>query len=437
MLNSTEKLINLISKSPNAFFATNSIKDTLFADGFTELKESDSWDIKAGGKYFVTRNNSSIIAFNLPKDLTDYHFQIAASHSDSPCFRVKENSEISVNDKYIKLNTEGYGGMLCSTWFDRPLSVAGRVVVNEDGMLKSVLVDLKEDTLVIPSLAIHMNRKANEEQSYNKQIDMLPLFGDSECKKNDFTKAIAKKISVKPEDIISTELYIYNNQTPSVWGSNKEFISAPRLDDLECAFASLEGFIGSVPKKCINVYACFDNEEVGSLTKQGASSTFLRDTLRRVNNCLNKSKEEYYIALSKSFMLSCDNAHAVHPNHPEKTDQNNCTYINEGIVIKNHSGQKYTTDALSMAIAKELCSKAAAPYQIFFNRSDEAGGSTLGNISMNQVSIACADIGLPQLAMHSAYETAGVKDYEYMINLLETLYSVNISYSPDGRVSFE
>lgn len=433
-MSNIKKIINEITQSPNAFFAVETIKEALNSAGFSELKETDDWNVTPGGKYYVTRNNSSIIAFHLASDLSDYHFQITASHLDSPCFRIKENAEIEVKGKYLQLNTEGYGGMILSTWMDRPLSIAGRVVVKSDNKIQSRFIDFKKDMALIPNLAIHMNRKVNEGQALNKQVDMLPLFGDGSANPGDFKKLLASELCVNEDDILGTELFLYNNQAPTIWGNNDEFISAPRLDDLECAFSSLEAFISSSPKSAINVLACFDNEEVGSGTKQGADSTLLRDTLRRINNCLQKSKEEYYKALAQSFMISCDNAHAVHPNHPEKTDATNCTYINEGIVIKSHSGQKYTTDALSMAVFKEICAKNNIPCQIFFNRSDEQGGSTLGNISSSQVSLSCVDIGLSQLAMHSAFETAGTKDIEYLINALSTFYSSNIKKADEGSI---
>ena len=427
-------IITNINNSPNAFFAVRAVKDVLLSNGFAELKENNVWKIKDGGKYFVARNDSSLIAFHMAKEIENYHFQIVSSHLDSPCFRIKENAEIEVKGKYLQLNTEGYGGMICGTWLDRPLSIAGRVVIKNNGKLQSRYIDFKKDMVIIPSLAIHMNRKVNEDQSFNKQIDMLPLFGDSESKKGDLKKLIASELNVTDEDIISTELYLYNNQSASVWGTHSEFISSPRLDDLEGAFSSLEAFISTTPNNGINVLACFDNEEVGSTTKQGAASTFLRDTLRRINTCLEKTKEDYYIALANSFMISLDNAHAVHPNHPEKTDATNCAYLNEGIVIKTHSGQKYTTDSVSMALFEEICKKAEVPYQLFFNRSDELGGSTLGNISSSQVSVNCVDIGLPQLAMHSSYETAGTKDISYLIKALSAFYDTTIYKNAEGDI---
>ena len=422
----SEELIDFIKNSPTAFHAIYNISKRLKENGYEELLEGRRWNIKAGGKYFVTRNNSSIIALNIGTKLDNYSFNVAASHSDSPTFKIKENAEIEVRGKYTKLNTEGYGGMLCSTWFDRPLSIAGRVLVKEDDTYVTKLVDIDRDLVMIPNVAIHMNRKINDGYAYNKQVDMLPLFGGSESKPGDFNKLIANQLGVEEENIYGSDLYLYNRMAPSIWGANEEFISSPKLDDLQCAFTSLEGFLKGSNEQSINVFACFDNEEVGSGTKQGAESTFLADVLQRINTGLGKEQEDYYRALASSFMLSADNAHAVHPNHPEKTDVNNCVYMNEGIVVKSHAGQKYTSDAVSIAIFKGFCEKANVPIQFFANRSDAAGGSTLGNIAMSQVSMNGVDIGLPQLAMHSSYETAGIKDTYYMVKVMEEFFNSHI-----------
>lgn len=253
--------------------------------------------------------------------------------------------------------------MLCATWFDRPLSIAGRVLIQDDNSYITKLLNIDRDLVLIPNVAIHMNRTVNDGYSYNKQIDMLPLFGGSDTKAGDLKKLVAQELGVNVDDIYGTDLYLYNRMEPSIWGANEEFISSPQLDDLQCAYASLQGFLNGFNNKSINVYACFDNEEVGSGTKQGADSTFLYDVLKRVNNALGKTEEDYYRALASSFMLSADNAHALHPNHPEKTDINNCVYLNEGVVIKSHAGQKYTSDALSIAVFKGLCKQAEVPVQ--------------------------------------------------------------------------
>lgn len=423
MKTETKEFFEFLKKSPTAFHAVENEKELLIAHGYTELKETEHWNVERGGKYFVTRNDSSLIALQVGTDLKEYGYRVAASHSDSPAFKVKENAQISVRGKYMQLNTEGYGGMICYTWFDRPLSLAGRVIVKENGKLKSRLFQMKRDLVLIPSVAIHMNRNVNEGMPCNKQIDLLPLFGTAEeAGEEQFTKLLAAELGVRPGDIYGKDVYLYNRMEPTVWGSGREFISAARLDDLQCAYASLLGFLDSQNDKMITVYACFDNEEVGSMTRQGAGSTFFQDTLQRINFALGFSQEDYYCAVARSFMLSEDNAHAVHPNHPEKTDVGNCVYMNEGIVIKAHAGQKYASDAAGLALCREISEKAGIPIQSFSNRSDEAGGSTLGNIAICRVPIPAVDIGLAQLAMHSAYETAGEKDTMYMKRFTEAFY---------------
>lgn len=429
------RLFHFLKKSPSAFHAVRTISELLLADGYHELLESESWNITPGGKYFVSRNGSSIIAFHTGKVSGDYGFQICASHSDSPTFKLKEHAELEVRGKYTQLNTEGYGGMLCSTWFDRPLSIAGRVVIKKEHSYQVQLLDIDRDLLLIPSLAIHMNRQANDGFSYNKQIDLLPLFTDSACTQNSFRRFLASELKVSEDSIYGTDLYLYNRSEPSLWGKNMEFLSAPRLDNLECAYASLMGFLHGAPQNTINVYACFDNEEVGSGTRQGAGSSFLYDVLHRINDALGKNGEDYQKAVARSFLISADNAHAVHPNHPEKTDTANCVYMNQGVVIKSHAGQKYTSDAVSIAIFRALCEQAHVPVQFFSNRSDQAGGSTLGNISSQKVPVRAVDVGLAQLSMHSTYETAGAKDVEDMIRVMETFYQSCVRINGEGGFS--
>lgn len=416
-------LISFIQKSPTAFHAVEQMKNMLIENDYEELIEGQRWTILPGHRYFVTRNHSSIIAFHIGHHLDQYSFNVAASHSDSPTFKLKENAEIEVRNQYVQLNTEGYGGMLCATWFDRPLSIAGRVLVKNGDQYQTRLLNIDRDLVLIPNVAIHMNRSVNDGFAYNKQIDLLPLFGGSETKAGDLKKIIAEELKIDEKDIYGQDLYLYSRCAPSIWGAHEEFISCGRLDDLQCAYTSLQGFLKGSNDRSINVFACFDNEEVGSLTKQGAASTFLYDTLYRLNKALGKDDEDFYRAIASSFMLSADNAHAVHPNHPEKTDVNNCVYMNQGVVVKAHAGQKYTSDALSVAVFKGLCEKAHVPVQFFANRSDAVGGSTLGNIAMAQVSMNSVDIGLPQLAMHSSYETAGIKDTYYMIQVMEEFFN--------------
>ena len=415
-----KKLLKFIEKSPVAFQAVTEMTKRLDKEGFEELKEEDHWKLKKGGNYYVTRNHSAIIAFSIPQKPV-WKFHIMASHSDSPSLKIKENPEIEVENAYIKLNVERYGGMILSPWFDRPLSVAGRLIVRQDGKIREKMVTVDRDLLVIPNLAIHMNREVNDGYKYNVQKDMLPLFSDKEGKGR-FMETVAEAAEVKTEDILGHDLFLYNRMPGTIWGSRNEFVSSPRLDDLQCAFASLEGFLQADKKKNIAVHCVLDNEEVGSTTKQGAASTFLKDVLFRINLALGGDQESYLMALAESFMISADNAHALHPNYTDKADPVNRPVMNGGIVIKYNANQKYCTDGISTAIFKELCREADVPYQTFVNRSDIAGGSTLGNISNTQAAMNTVDIGLPQLAMHSAYETAGVKDTESLIRAAKVFY---------------
>ncbi|WP_455537950.1 M18 family aminopeptidase [Terrisporobacter sp.] len=432
-LEKTKELFQFIEDSPSCFHAIETIKKELEKEGFTELVESKCWNLEKGGKYYTTKNLSSIIAFKVPKDNLK-GFNIVASHSDSPTFKIKENAQIEVQNKYVKLNTERYGGMICSTWFDRPLSIAGRILVRENNNIKTHLVNVDRDLLIIPNLAIHMNRQVNDGYKYNAQIDMLPLYGDN-LGKDALMKTIAKEAGVNVESILSTDLFLYNRMRGTSVGENREYISSPKLDDLECAFTSLKAFINGKNENSASVYCVFDNEEVGSGTKQGADSTFLYDVLRRINLSLGNSEEDYYRLIASSFMVSADNAHAIHPNHTEKSDPTNKVFMNEGIVIKYNANQKYTTDGVSAAIFKSICDSVNVPYQTFANRSDIIGGSTLGNISNSHVSLNTIDIGLAQIAMHSTYETAGAKDVDYMIRAIEAFYNTSIVQNKDGNYS--
>lgn len=418
------EVLDFIEKSPSCFHAVANVKEMLQEQGFTEVKEAQKWELVPGEGYYVTRNDSALIAFRLPeKPARGFH--MTAAHSDSPTFKIKELPEMTVEEHYVKLNTEKYGGMILSTWLDRALSVAGRVVVREGRGLVTKLVNVDKDLLVIPNVAIHMNREMNQGVAYNPQCDMLPLFADCSegKKKNAFMKRIAKAAGVKAEDILSHDLFLYPREKGRVLGENGEFLLSPRLDDLQCVFAESRAFCESRPEEYINVCAVFDNEEVGSGTKQGADSTFLEDTLYRIAEGLGLEKGDYLRMIAESFLISADNAHAVHPNHPEKADPTNRPYVNGGIVIKFHGSQKYATDAVSAAKLKGLCEEAHVPYQTYANRSDIAGGSTLGNISTAHVSVSSVDIGLPQLAMHSAVETAGAKDTFYAVEMMKKFFA--------------
>ena len=424
-------LMDFLKESPTAYHAVDKISKILDDSGYLALEEGEEWNIEPGGSYYVTRNGSSILCFTLGNDLEDYNFQIAAAHTDSPTFKIKENAELHMTDRYSKLNTEGYGGMICSSWMDRPLSVAGRVLVREAGSVVSRLLTVDRDLLMIPHVAIHMNRQVNDGYAFNKQVDMLPLYAAG-SEEGSFRKLIAEELSVEEEDILASDLFLYNRMQPTIWGLQEEFISGPHLDDLQCVYAILQALRKADHRSGVNMAAFFDNEEVGSGTKQGADSTFLSDVLYRISLALDKTESEHMRALASSFMISADNAHAVHPNHPEHTDQNNHNYMNAGVVVKSHAGQKYTSDGMSIAVIRELAHRAEVPLQYFANRSDKNGGSTLGNISGSHVSIPTVDLGLPQLAMHSSYETAGSRDTAYMIRLLEEFYERQIRFSSRG-----
>ena len=429
----SREVLNFIEHSPSCFHAVEQLSQMLDQAGYQRLMECERWALEKGGKYYVTRNGSSIIAFHVGQQLDNYHFQITASHSDSPSYKVKEKAELKGKGGYLQLNTEGYGGMICSSWLDRPLSLAGRVLVRQGNVVETRLLNIDRDLLLIPNVAIHMNRDVNSGMKYNQQVDMLPLFSAGECGENSYYELIAQELGVKPEDVVGCDLYLYPRVAPSLWGAKEEFISSPRLDDLQCAYTSMKALVDSHNPHGVNVCCCFDNEEVGSGTKQGALSTFLRDVLQRVHAALGHAPEDYFRAVAKSFMVSCDNAHAVHPNHPEKTDGENCVYMNKGIVVKFSANQKYTTDGISAAIFMQLCKDAQVPVQTFANRSDMAGGSTLGNLSTQQVSLHTVDVGLPQLAMHSTYETAGVKDSAYMVQALTAFYNTDLDITDSDR----
>lgn len=423
-------LLEFLEYSPSPYHAVANMAAMLDKEGYLRLEEGAAWQLSAGQNYYVTRNGSALIAFRIPKkNFTG--FQIMASHSDSPVFKIKSNAELEVDKKYLKLNVEKYGGMLCAPWLDRPLSVAGRIVVQTEAGVETRLVAVDRDLMIIPNLAIHMNRNVNDGYEFNAQKDMLPLIGDIHAK-GAFMKLIAAEAGVQEADILDMDLFLCQRMKGTVLGLNGEFIASPRLDDLQCAFASLTGFMAAEPLDSVAVHCVMDNEEVGSGTKQGAASTFLKDVLRRINTGMGRSGEEYLMALSSSFMVSADNAHSVHPNHTDKADPTNRPYMNEGIVIKYSANQKYTTDAVSAALFKTICRKAEVPYQTFHNRSDMLGGSTLGNISNTQVALNTVDIGLPQLAMHSPYETAGSKDTGFLAEAAKHLFSSSVYGNGDG-----
>lgn len=408
------ELLNFIQKSPVSYFAVKNIADMLSEAGFKRLYESEKWDIEEGKAYYVERNQSSIIAFRVP--IGKYKgIMIAAAHSDSPSFRIKPDAEHTAENAYVKLDVEGYGGMLMSTWFDRPLSAAGRVMRKTEDGIKAELLDIDRDSMLIPSLAIHMERDSNKGHSYNVQKELLPLCGMSEGCEGIFKDMLGENIGY--------DMYLYNRMKGTVWGRNGELFSAPRIDNLEGAFAAAKAFKEAEFTDALSVMAVFDNEEVGSSTRQGAKSDFLEETLTRINEALGFGAEQLMRAKASGLMLSVDNAHAVHPNYADKASPSNRPVINGGIVIKHNANRRYTTDAVSEALFREICGRAEVPYMFFTNRSDMPGGSTLGNLSNEKVSLNTVDIGLAQLAMHSAYETAGTKDLGYLVRVLKEFYS--------------
>lgn len=409
-------LLTFIDQSPSPFHTVDTIAKTLSAAGYTRLSESSPWQLAPGGKYFVTRNGSSLLAFRIPRaDFTGFLF--SASHSDAPTFRVKENAEMEGPDGYLRLNTEGYGGMLCAPWLDRPLTVAGRALVQKGDTIETRLVYVDRDLLMIPNVAIHMNREANNGYKYDLKCDMVPLLGLGKSK-GAFKAAVAQAAACAPADILGWDLVLAPRQKGLIWGMENEFISSPRLDDLQCAYGCFQGFLTAADSDSVPVFALLDNEEVGSRTKQGADSTFLSDLVDRICAALGRDRAT---AVANSFLVSADNAHAVHPNHPEYADPTHRPAMNNGLVIKH--GSRYATDGAAQAVFAALCRKAGVPVQQFFNRSDLAGGGTLGNIANAHVSMNTVDIGLPQLAMHSCFETAGVKDTDYLIQAMAAYYS--------------
>ena len=420
----TLELMEFISHSPSPWHVAANLEALLLGHGFTRLSENELWNIEPGGDYVVTREGASLIAFRIP-DQPAGSFQIVASHGDSPSFRIKENPELARGNAYVSLNVEKYGGMLCAPWFDRPLSAAGRAIVRSGDMLETQLVSLDRDLCLIPSLAIHQNRSANDGMKYSIQTDMCPLIGGASSA-GGLRRLIAQELETAQEDLLSLDLFLYNRQKGCIWGADREFFSSPKLDDLMCAYSAVRALMDGTSDHSISVCAVFDHEEIGSRSSRGADSTFLEDTLSRISECLGKSPQAHRAALSSSFMISADNAHALHPNHPETSDSANVPHMNGGPVIKMHAGMKYTTDALTASIFREICRRSGIPVQVFANHSDQPGGSTLGNLSASHVSIPTVDIGMAQLAMHSPYETAGVKDTACLIDALTAFYRTHI-----------
>lgn len=422
----SQGLLQFICESPCAFFTVKALRARLDKAGFAYLPEGTSWTQAKGGKYYTVRNDSSLIAWKAGETLDAPHFQLVAAHNDSPTFKLKNVPELSGPESCLRLDVEAYGGMIDYTWFDRPLTLAGRVYVREGRGAKEHLVYFDRDLLLIPSLAVHMDRDMNKSFGPNRQVDLLPLWSAGKLKQGSLDDLLAEELSCKAEDILGRDLYLVNREKPTIWGAADEFVSAGHLDDLQSVYAGLEAFLSSENPHDVSVLACFDNEEVGSNTKQGAMSTLLRDTLSRIASGLGWSAEELHEAYAKSFLVSADNAHAVHPNHPEKSDEVNRCQLNHGIVIKEAANQLYTSDAFSRSVLSAILDEAKIPYQTFANRSDMRGGSTLGNLSNTQVSLHAVDVGMPQLAMHSAYETTGIEDTALGIAAMKAFFEANL-----------
>ena len=432
------ELCDFVDACPSMFHTAAELRRRLDADGFTHLPEGAVWEVRTGGRYYAVRNNSSVIAFKVGERVdvnAGYHFQLTASHADSPTFKVKAVPELEGPGGSLRLDVEAYGGMIDYTWFDRPLSVAGRALVREGSRVESRLVAPDRDLCLIPSLAVHLNREVNAGFAPNRQVDLCPLLSAGEQGPGAFDGLVAEELGVEPSQVLARDLFLVNRQRACVWGADGEFVSAGHLDDLGCAFTALKAFLAADNPNVVSVYCCFDNEEVGSNTKQGAMSTLLRDTLSRANAALGGKPEDYHRALAASMLVSCDNAHAVHPNHPERYDEANRCLLNHGLVIKEAANQKYCTDAFSRAALIAVLDDAGVPHQTFANRSDMAGGSTLGNLSNIQASMHAVDVGLPQLAMHSAFETCGARDVELAVRALAAFYTTNLQIDEADSVT--
>ena len=444
-VDAARELVEFVRESPSMFHTVAAARSRLDAAGFACLPEREAWHVELGGRYYAVRNNSSVIAWRVGREVPAgpwpsaaapaLHFQLSAAHADSPTFKLKANPELEGPGAYLRLDVEAYGGMIDYTWFDRPLGVAGRVLVREGARVESRLVAPDCDLALIPSVPIHMSRGVNDGFAPNRAVDVVPLASAGELGVGALDALLAEELGCEPAQILARDLFLVNRQEPAVWGAAGEFVSSPKLDDLACAFVSLKAFLASRNERDVSVWCCFDNEEVGSNTKQGAMSTFLRDVLSRVVGALGGTGECYRRALAASMLVSCDNAHAVHPNHPELHDAANAPVLGGGLVVKEAANQRYCTDAFSRAAFRAVCDDAGVPLQAFANRSDMPGGSTLGNLSNIQASMHAVDVGLPQLAMHSSYETAAVRDVRLAEAALTAFFDADLRI--DGADAFE
>jgi len=411
-----------LDASHSMYHAQDYLVKTLKEAGYTRLMENESWELVPGGKYYISRGGTAVVAFRIPGE-EPLGFMMTASHSDHPGFKVKENFELA--GAYTRMAVERYSGTLISTWLDRPLSIAGRVTVETDGGIESRLIDIDRDLLLIPNVAIHMNRQVNDGYKWNPAVDTLPLAGSKEAAGK--LEALLEQAAVGK--ILGHDLFLYIRQKSTVWGVENEFLSSSVLDDLECAWGCTQGFLRAGESRAVPVLCVFDSEEVGSGSVQGAASMLLPDLLRRICEATGWNLDRM---LAQSFMISADNAHAIHPNHPEFADPANAPVMGKGIVLKHNANLMYCTDGVSAAIFRKVCAKAGVPVQTYYNRADIPGGSTLGRISLGKVSVLTADIGLPQLAMHSCYETAAVTDAVALEDAMEIYYGSALEATDTG-----
>ncbi len=432
-----KRLLSFLDASPVNFLAVKNIADTLLANGFRRVDPSQPLgEVKSGDRFFVTKNDSSVFAFRIGnKPIADAGFHMICAHCDSPTFRIKPNAEMLTEGGIVKLNTEVYGGPIMSTWFDRPLTLAGRVIVRGEDVMhpQTLLLHIKRPLLQISNLAIHFNRQVNDGVALSKQKDVLPLLGQitSQLEAGNLLmnvileelngNAACRKFCAK--DILDFDLYLADATPACTFGVHNEFISSGRLDDLSMCYAGLEALIASDTTDTTQVLALFDNEETGSQTKQGAGSPFLSFMLKRIALAQSNTEEAYYQAVERAFMISADNAHAWHPNYPEKYDPTNHPMLGGGPVIKFNAAQKYASDAVSAAVFAGLCEKAGVPCQRFVNHSDVAGGSTLGNILASSIPLRGVDMGNAILAMHSCRETGSVADHVFCVKVFTEFYS--------------
>ena len=413
---------NFLDTSVSAYHATANLVAMLEAEGYTRLYEHETWDLQRGGKYYLIRGGTTMLAFRVPEG-SPKGFMMSACHTDRPTFKLKENCEL--RGEYTRLATEGYGGMIMSSWMDRPLSIAGRVMVETENGVEGKLINIDQDLMLIPNVAIHMNRSVNDGYKWNSGVDTIPLLGGSD----DADKFWPLVEQTAGGRILGHDLYLYVRHKSSVWGIDGEFISSPALDDLACAWGTVQGFLKAEPSQAVPVLCAFDDEEVGSNSPQGAASTILEFTLERICRALGA---DIHTMLAQSFLVSADNAHAMHPNHPELADKANAPIMGRGVVLKFNAAQRYTTDGVSASVFRWICGRAGVPLQTYTNRPDIRGGSTLGHISLTHVSVPTADIGLPQLAMHSCYETAAVADLDHLEQAMTAFFGSALEVARDG-----